>query len=403
MGSAYVEVILGISLGVVVGIVPALAATSIAVVVPDWTDRRYARTAVAGSSAVIGGTIAIGLGIVAAEYGQVPRLLAGGAMVTILSVYGFEQGGDIGATIRRTGGASVRRGRALSPAVMDAVDATGVVTIAPAGEIRSMDGYPALSNELAASIADERFRLPADLPVGELAARIERTLERRYDLAAVDVTVDPRGTATIVAAPPDASLGRQVPDGYRAVTITALIPDGVTDGDVITIETDDDRIEARVLGTDDRVLEDERRTDDPDLVSTDGHGEGGPPDGRSYVRRLTVAVPTARATPLLETDTFSVVVRSRDTRPDFHALSLLDRAGASVRVTILDEELIEGVREDDQMAVFAYRPAGDGTDWTFDPSVEGLVPGTEAILIGDGHELTRAIGDAPVGEEVIEV
>jgi len=158
--------------------------------------------AIAVASLPIAAGLAVATGTLGAEFEQAPRMLAGGSVVVLVTLYGHEQGARVGPALRRAGAGSIERGRSLAASAIEAVDAAGQVTVRPDESIHAIPGYPPLPDDLAAEIEDEAWRLPADLPLSELAARIERRLRLAYDLEAVEVTVDPRGTATIAAATP---------------------------------------------------------------------------------------------------------------------------------------------------------------------------------------------------------
>lgn len=416
MASPYVEVILGVGFGVLVGVVPAVLATLAGAGVPSLTDRRYARAVVALLSLPVGAAVGVRAGVLAPSFDQVPRIATGAIVVVVLALYGFTQGARVGSAVRRDASGTIERGRPLSAAAITAVDASGQVTIRPSGAIRSLPGYPSLPVNLEAALEEERWRLPADLPLSELEGRIERQLGMAYDLAAVQVTVDPRGTASVAAAPQVGGIAHRVPEDCRSVSIATSVPEATTEGDVVLVDTAAGVVEGIVLSTTPRpggpvataadaaTDASRERADGFEIRPNDG-GTRSPStgDGGGHVR-LTVAVPAAEADALLDEGMVTVAVRSRDTRPDFRALSLLDRAGEGVRVTTIDRGIIEAVAaEDAPIGVFAARPAGsdDADDWTFDPSIEVLAPGWEAVLVGNDRRLADLVSEGAVDGEVI--
>lgn len=412
MASAYVEVIRGVGLGLIVGVVPAVAAALVGAVAPGLRDQRYVRGALAAVALPVAAGLSIQLGVVATQLDQIPRATAGGIVVVLGTVYAFEQGTQIDSVLRRDGADPVERGRPLSSAAITAVDASGQVTIRPSGEIRSISGYPDLPPELRAAIQEERFRLPADLPLGELEDRIERQLEGTYDLEAVEVTVDARGTASVAAAPPVGGIAHQVPEDCRAVSIDTTIPAGVEPGDEVLVEAEGGLIQGVVLsaiGPEEAAALAAGEDGDASTVD-DGRVDATAPVGHrsdsAAVRcRLTVAVPTTVADALLEAPRVPVAVRSRDTSPDFQALSLLDRAGHAVRVTTLSDAHLDVLDAGhDDVGVFAARePDADTPDaWAFDPDVDALAPGWDAVLVGDETRLGDVVGEATADGEVIE-
>lgn len=396
MASAYVEVILGVAVGVMAGVGPALAAAVAGGVVPSLGDRRYAKGYVAISALPIAGAVAIGAGLVTPTLEQVPRIATGGVVVALLSVFGFDQGANVGSTLHPNTRKPIERGRSLSGDIIDAVDGAGQVVVRPAGTIETLAGYPDLPPALRETIADERWRLPADLPLPEIEDRIRRQLELAYPLDAVTVTVDPRGTVTVAAAPSVTGLARRVPEDHRAVSIATSVPAGITPGDRVLVETDTGTVDGIVLGS---TTPDDRHEDEigetatnvgEHVETTDATAPAERQGGHRHRSRLTVAVPTRHADALLAEQSAPVAVESRDTRPDYRALSLLDRAGQSVRMTTVDEGLLAGVEDaPDEVGVFAAAsgPEAGDEDWTFGPSLADLAPGWRAILVGDGTRL----------------
>ncbi|WP_135667322.1 hypothetical protein [Halorhabdus rudnickae] len=412
MDSVYVEVILGVSLGGIVGVVPAVAAGIAGGIVPSLAEYRFIRGTLAVASLLIAGVVATSIGGVAVQLKHVPRMVTGGSVVVLLTVFGFEQGRRVGSTLRRDGSEPIERGRSLADVAVDAIDASGQVTIRPQGAIRTVPGYPELPGDLQSEIAAERWRLPADLPLSELERRIERQLLLKHDLEAAEVTVNPRGTATVAGAPPASGIARTVPAGQRAVSVQTTVPDGVEPGDEIVVETEKGTIDGFVLSTDPidvraKADGDGRRISSGETgiprkagtVAGDGTEQAG---GRS---RVTVAVPTDDIDAVLEADRVTVAVRSRDMRPDFRAISLFDRAGKAVRVTSLDDDVIDRIENaQTRVDIFAARSPSKRSsgEWTIDPSPEDLASGWQVVLVGDETGLTELVDATASGGTVVE-
>lgn len=412
MASAYVELILGISLGVIVGVLPAIVAFLLGTALPSLAERRFARLVVGLVSLPAAVVVAVFLDVAPPGIEQAPRIVAGGTVVVLSVLYGFSLGARVGSALRRDGGAEREHGRPLSSSAIDSVDATGQVTISPSTDVGDVSGYPPLSEDLRATIASEQWRLPADLPLSELEARIERQLRTTYGLSQVDVTVDPRGTASVDAAPPVTGIARRVPDGCRAVSLPTLLPDGVTPGDVAVIETEAGTVDAVILSASPgRTREERSASTDRFSGPTDrspsgepgsdhrslGDGTDGSPTSSDDLDRVTVAVPTAAADALLAADGATVAVKSRDTRPDFRAISSLDRSGYAVRVTTVDADVLDALGSDRRdVSTFAARPPGEDAadDWTFDPDLSSLETGWEAVVVGEAATLGALLDDS---------
>lgn len=412
MASAYGEVILGVALGGTAGVVPAVAAAIAGGVQPSLSERRFIRGILAIISLPVAAVVAIAIGVLAWHPEQAPRMVAGGSVVPLVTVYGFEQGTRVGSVMHSDRGGGLERGRSLAGVAVGGIDAAGQVTIRSHGAIRTVPGYPDLPGELERSISAAQWRLPADLPLSELESRIERQLRLAYDLEVADVTVDPRGKATVAVATPASGIARQVPAGHRAVSISTPVPAEIESGEEIIIATSDHMIEGTVISS--------RPRSDPSLYldksepvrmrSVEHNRQGRESllkevDRRSRRVRLTVAVPTDQVDVLLGEDVVTVAVRSRDTRPEFRALSLFDRSGLSVQMTRIENEMLDEVENTETAAdVFAARSPSEDTpeNWTFDPSIDRLGEGWQAVLIGEKNTLGELVPQSSAGAGVVE-
>jgi len=269
-----VEVLLGLYLGLLTGIVPAFVAGSLGFLVRYFTGVTlpgFGVVVLALSIASVQGGL---LGLVEPTIAQSPRLLIAVLVVLMLALYAHNQGDKLGAELPRRLSFTRLRQRTLSADVVELVGSVGQVSVRPTGEIRDMEGYPPLSPALRQSLKAGSWKLPADLPLSELEARIEERLRTDHDLADVDVTMDEQARATIVAAPPSGSLSRRVPAGQRAVSIATLVPTGIARGDEVTIRAGERSITGTVLSARSEI-DDERAAgaalDTPlDEVATDG-------------------------------------------------------------------------------------------------------------------------------------
>ncbi|ELY50506.1 hypothetical protein [Natronococcus jeotgali] len=392
-----VEVLLGLYLGLLTGIVPAFVAGGLGFLVRYVTGVSlpgFGVLVLALSIASVQGGL---LGLVEPTIAQSPRLLVAVLVVLMLALYAHNQGDRLGAELPRRLSLSRLRRRTLSADVIEFVGAAGRVTIRPTGEIRDMEGYPPLPSSVRAALEDGSWRLPADLPLSELERRLEERLRTDHDLADVAVSLDERARASITAAPPVGGLSRRVPDGKRAASIAALIPTGLARGDDVTVRTDARSIPGTVLsvGTD---LDDERETDpgegdagaetssgdrEPGAAPADdaGAATGGARASAGGSGRVTVVVDDGDVRPLLRAEAPRLVVRSRGTNRDLEALALLKRAGYAVRRVAPDAiDPSEGT----VLAVRDRERGGDGRGqpWRFAPGLDGpLEPGDEAFVV----------------------
>ena len=404
MPSLPVELLLGLYLGLLTGIVPAFVAGSLGFLVRYFTGVTlpgFGVVVLALSIASVQGGL---LGLVEPTIAQSPRLLVAVLVVLMLALYAHNQGDKLGAELPRRLSLTSLRQRTLSADVVELVGSVGQVTVRPIGEIHDIEGYPPLSPALRQRLKAGSWRLPADLPLSELAARLEERLRTEHDLADVDVTIDERGRATIAAAPPSGSLSRRVSAGRRAVSIATLVPTGLARGDEVTVQVGGRSITGTVLSVRTEPDDDYATAAVPeepvDELATDG-GEaidsaiptakpttataGGP-------GRVTIAVARRDVKPLLEAESVRLVVRSRGTSREFEAFALLKREGHAIRRLTVGAD---GEPEADtdpvspsDVTVLAVRRQGSETGgrrhgWVFAPGIERrLEVGDEAFVAG---------------------
>lgn len=440
MPSLPIEVLLGVYLGLLAGILPALVAGSLGFVVRYFTGVTlpgFGVVVLALAVASVNGGLLV---LVEPDVAQSPRLLVAVIVVIMLSLYAHNQGDALGQELPRHVSFTTLRKHTLSADVVEFVGGMGRVTVRPTGEIQAIEGYPPLSPELRATIRNGSWPLPADLPLAELEIRLEERLRTDYDLADVTVRLDENGRATIAAAPPSSGLSRRVPTGHRAVSIDALVPTGLARGDDVLVGTPDRVVEGTVLSV--RTDVDRERAaetppgpksddsiDDEPTTGTGSAPSNGPatatttgtppptapnsdsttaPTPRSPVRsgsataggegRVTVTVPRRDARVLLGIERGRIVVSSRGTSSEFDALSLLREAGLTVRrVPVTATTPIDSTAEndDDSVSVLAVRRIGTEVGdrrrgWTFTPAISRpLETGDEAFVVGHDEALDR--------------
>ncbi|QLK24941.1 TrkA C-terminal domain-containing protein [Natrinema zhouii] len=406
-GNLLVEVLLGLYLGLLTGIVPAFVAGSLGFLVRYFTGVTlpgFGVVVLALSIASVQGGL---LGLVEPTIAQSPRLLIAVLVVLMLALYAHNQGDKLGAELPRRLSFTRLRQRTLSADVVELVGSVGQVTVRPTGEIHDMEGYPPLSPSLRQALKAGSWRLPADLPLSELEARLEERLRTDHDLGDVDVAIDEQGRATIVAAPPSGSLSRRVPAGKRAVTIATLVPTGVAQGDEVTVRAAERSITGTVLSArtavDDEHAANATPEESPDEVATDGGEDTEPavvdPKPNAATAggpgRATVVVARRDVKPILEADSPRLVVRSRGTSREFEALALVKREGYAIRrftvsATGSDDEAtdFDATAPTADVTILAVRRQGSETGgrrhgWVFGPGIERrLEAGDEAFVAG---------------------
>jgi hypothetical protein len=196
-----IEILFGIYLGVLAGIIPALIAGVLGFVFKYLTSVSIPALAVVIFSAALAGINGGLLALNDPAIASTERFVVASLVVMMLSLYAHSQGDKLGTTMPRYVSLRTLRNRTLSADVVDIVGGIGEVTVT-SNSVEDMEGYPSLPAELRQELLDGAWRFPADLPLPELETRLANRLETEFDLADVTVTIDERARARIAAAPP---------------------------------------------------------------------------------------------------------------------------------------------------------------------------------------------------------
>ncbi|WP_293027432.1 TrkA C-terminal domain-containing protein [Natronococcus sp.] len=417
-----VEVLLGLYLGLLTGIVPAFVSGALGFLVRYVTGVTlpgFGVVVLALSIASVQGGL---LGLVEPDIAQSPRLLVAVLVVLMLALYAHNEGDKLGAELPRRLSLSGLRQRTLSADVIEFVGAAGQVPIRPTGEIRDMEGYPPLPADLRRTLRTGSWRLPADLPLSELEVRLEERLRTDHELTDVVVSIDERGRATIAAAPSPGGLSRRVPEGKRAVSIATLVPTGLARGDRVTVQGDSRSIAGTVLsartdrddgreprgGREPSGGSDANRTEPAasDAATDPPTSAPSPPPGGSSVASpggvglVTVAVDRSAVKPLLEAETPRLIVRSRGTNRDFEAFALVKRAGYAIRRLIVGATAESApVDPPSDVRVLAVRrqdadPGDRRQGWRFVPGGEDRLEAGDEVFVAGPEGTTDAFAEA---------
>ncbi|WP_436347176.1 potassium transporter TrkA [Natronorubrum sp. FCH18a] len=409
-----VEVLLGLYLGLLTGIVPAFVAGSLGFLVRYFTGVTlpgFGVVVLALSIASVQGGL---LGLVEPNIAQSPRLLVAVLVVLMLALYAHNQGDKLGSELPRRLSLTSIRQRTLSADVVELVGNMGQVTVRPVGEIRNMEGYPPLSSALSQTLKNGSWKLPADIPLSELEVRLEERLRTDHDLADIDVTIDERARATITAAPPSGGLSRRVPDGQRAVSLATLVPTGLARGDEVAVSTGERTVTGSVLSARTEIDEEHAESADDDGSETpvaDGDAEAAEPDlpvspttaSAGGVGRVTVAVARRDAKSVLEAETPRIRVRSRGTSREFEAFALVRRAGYAIRrVTVGATGASDATDEavsSREVTLLAVRRQGSETSgrrhgWVFGPGIERRLEAGDEVFVAGPETSTEAFAEA---------
>ena len=415
-----VEVVLGVYLGVLTGIIPALVAWGLGFIFKYVTGVSIPGFGVVVLALAIAG---VNGGLLALTDRTVTSQATGTVVVVailvvlMMSLYAHAKGDAMGASFPKRLSLDRLRDRTLSTDVVELVGGRGQVRVTVVGEIADLEGYPPLPDDVRTGIREGEWTFPADLPIGELESRFADRLRTEFDCAEVTVNINERGQATVAAAPPLAGLSKRVPEGHRAISVDALLPTGLARGDRVTVLAGGAAVDGTVVSA---------RTGTPAAPAAEEPGGGiqpeepdGPRDDRDVRTdggeaaevaaprapttdggdgRVTLAVPRSEAETLLGVTRGRLVVRARGTRREFEVVSLLRRAGKRVRrLTVREGGALDGttlggagVRETHGVAVLAVR---HGDDWVFAPrSSTALSPGDELFAVGTREALDAFAG-----------
>jgi hypothetical protein len=409
MASLPVEVLLGIYLGVLTGIIPALVSWGLAFVfkyVISLEVPQFAVVALAIALAGLNGGLLALVDPSVTQSANAPAIVTGVVVVAMMAMYAHNRGTAMATDFPKRLSLSKLRERTLSADVR--LPGSDEVRVRIVGDVADMEGYPPLSEDLRSAIRDSEWTFPADLRISELEERLAERLRTEHDLGDVAVSLDEKGRASVVAAPPFSGLSKRVPGDRRAVSIEALIPTGLARGDEVRVITADAQVRGTVVSARTHSVTHESGPDpDRDPLAGSGDEDGGDEETStpSPVRaptttggegRLTVAVTRTDVQPLLRADRARVIVESRGNRREYELVSLLRRMGRRFRrLTIerVDDGLGVGtVGQRYGVTVLAVR-GPDG--WTISPPGDRpLAAGDEVYAVGNRgrlDEFTEAV------------
>jgi hypothetical protein len=388
MASLPIEVLFGLYLGLLTGIIPALVSGLLGFVFKYVTGVTIPGLGVVVLSLAIAGANG---GLMAlydpALVGSGERFIVAVLVVLMLSLYAHSQGDKLGTAVPKRLNLRKLTERTLNTDVVELVGGRGQVrvTVTVAGDVGDMEGYPALPADLRASIRDGEWTFPADIPLVELENRFADRLRSEFDLADVSVRLDEDARATVNAAPPVGALSKRIPAGRRAVSVTALLPTGLAVGDQVEVTADGRTVSGTVLSA-----RSDANAKPSDAAATDGGTDTPPsnpapatPTATGGEGRVTLSVGRADAEFLLGASAIDrLVVNSRGVRREFELISLLRRGGHRFRkLTVREGGVLDGVtlgevsvRDSYAVVVLAVRHEGA---WRITPR------GSQSVAAGD--------------------
>ncbi|RJX43007.1 potassium transporter TrkA [Halonotius aquaticus] len=398
------DILLGVYLGVLTGIIPALVSGVLGFLFKYVTDVSIPGLGVVVLALAIaginGGLLALNDPTIRSSE-NAASILTAIVVVLMLALYAHAQGDKLGASAPKRLTIKSLRDRTLNTDVIELVGGRNQVRLTVLGEVSDIEGYPPLPAALRQEIGDGEWTFPADLPIAELESRFADRLQSEFDLADVTVSLDEAARARVAAAPPMGSTSRRVPAGKRAVSLSALVPSGIARGESVRIVTSETTVTGTVIAARSGAPTTTDSSPPPadDTLATDGGEEPPVPLPAAATTtggegRITVAVSRSDATTLLSATDPQVVVRSRGTRREFELVSLLRRSGIQFKkVTVagggpLDEHTIGevGVRDSYDVLVLA----ANHEKWQVAPrGDQPLSAGDTLYVIGTSESLTR--------------
>ncbi|WP_435144252.1 potassium channel family protein [Halobaculum sp. P14] len=397
-----VQVLLGVYLGLLTGIVPALVAWGLGFLFKYFTSVSIPGFGVVVLALAIAGVNGGLLALNDPTVRDSATLLVGIIVVLMLSLYAHAKGDAMGASMPKRLSLRSLTERTLSADVVELAGARGEVRVSVAGDVADLEGYPPLPADLRAELREFTDTFPADLPLPELETAVEDRLRAEYDLDDVSVRLDERAKATVSAAPPVGNISRRVPSGKRAVSLPALLPTGMARGDEVGVVTDVGEFAGTVVAAKSDAA---KKADAPASAPTTSadSGAGAAPAAPAPTSptttggsgRVTVAVDRRDASTLLGADVERLTVRSRGTQREFELVSLLRRANKRFRrITARSGGRLDGktlreaaVRDEYKVAVLAVQ---SDDRWQIAPSGDvGVAAGDDLIVVGTREELDR--------------
>ena len=402
-----VEILIGIYIGVLTGIIPALISWGLGfafkyftgVTIPGFGVMAVA-VALAG---VNGGLLALADDSIV-QSANAPTLVTAILVVSGAALYAHAKGDQMGANVPKRFSLKNFHERSLSPEVIDLIGRRGEIAIGVAGDVTDMVGYPPLPEDLRTEMSEAEYQFPSELAVAELERRFAGRLRTEFDVGEVSVSIDERGQASVVAAPPFSGLSKRVPSDRFAVSVNGLLPTGLARGDEVTLFVSGDRVEGTVVSArsdEGKSRSVATRSSDPTPPST--AATGGEPESVARPARapttiggngrLTVTATDEDAESIVRADRARIAVQPRGKQLEYELVSLFRRCGREFRkLTVRPGGVLDGttpaaakVREQYGVAVLAVR---DEDGWQFGPSdTTTLTPDDELFAVGRRSDL----------------
>lgn len=241
------EVILGLYIGLLTGVFPALIAFVFGFgfkYLTNVTVPGLGVVVLAGAIAGISGGL---LGVLSPEIASSWTGITAVVVILMAALWAHGIGDTLAAKTPRASTLQRIKETRLSADLVDRVDGLGQIQIQAHGDIHDIEGYPPLPDDIHQSLRQGSWKFPATLPVREIEERLEARLADEFELAEVEVHVNRQGHARIAAAPTTAGLSRRLPPTKRAVSINTLLPTGLAREDVCSLVLEDGTVSGSVV------------------------------------------------------------------------------------------------------------------------------------------------------------
>ena len=385
----HIDVLLGVSLGVLIGTVPAILVGLLRFGLEYASDYRPPRAMAVVIALVVAGGSSYLIEVFPSP-SEIAVLQIGivSVVVSTLALYADSQGAAYATRFPHRISEASRSNRTLSEEALDDIDGSGEVLLTAYETVGNITGHPPLEPELRAALEEDSWRMPADLPLSELESRLENRLQTEYDLGAVSVSVDDRARISIQAAPKSTDIAEQIPEEKRAVSVDTLLPTGLDRGDRVTISLDETAVNGTVLSA--------QATPEPspaqtvsqvgETVAVETNRSGRDQGAAGGHGRVTVSVPEEVAKDVLDADDPQITVTPKEGNPAFEAFSHLRQVGKEIRNVILTDRTRELIRETaEECRIICIRSSGtksaDPCGWKFHPTKADIENGREAFVV----------------------
>ncbi|MFB6255046.1 MAG: TrkA C-terminal domain-containing protein [Halobacteriaceae archaeon] len=396
MAQMPIQIVRGLYLGILTGIIPALIAWTLAFLFRHITGLTVPSFAIVVLGVAIAG---INGGFLALNDPQIIQsansitLITAILVVMMATFYAHAKGDQLGASLPRFFTWSNLREQTLSSDVIEFVGKRGQVTVTVIGEVQDIEGYPPVSETLRSEIQAIEWTFPADLGIETLEQRVADRLQSEFDVMEASVDIDSKARATVKVAAPLSGLSKRVHTGQRAVSVEGLVPTGLARGEKAELVYPDTTISGTVVSA---RSGNKSTPPEKEAPPTETEAEPIPPKAPTTTGgegRVTIAVDREYVEKVLQEQYTQLLIKARGIRQEFAFISLLRRTGKRIkRLTVQPDSQVTGrsleslnLRERYQVVLIGVRDEGT---WNIAPNRKTVLqPNNEIFVIGQADAL----------------